>query len=208
MSPSNRVHGYLIVSLPGRSYRGIEREPWACVRDAYSKGNLPAELTNWYERLGDYDSTQLWGELSASLAPCLRFLDFVGTEVKLEVLAVHSPYLERIGHPSVEDESAYFLGYDVRPVGDSSLLYEMENKIIRMPTVLSERLNESGLLREESDMALVADLYKKLADLDVVEPIEPWESIAADQPCPLETVAVYAINVGKNKSQPEHLPVK
>jgi len=111
------------------------------------------------------------------------------------VLALHSPYLNRIGHSTTDDKSAKFLGFDVRPVGDSSLLYELENKIARMPTVLSERLNEVGLLREESDMSLVADLYKKLADLDVVEPFEPWESIAADQPCPLEAVAVYAIDV-------------
>lgn len=165
------------------------------MRAAYSKGKLSAELASWYERLGD--STQFWGELSPNLEPCIRFLDIADTEPGLEVLALYSPYLECIGHLTVEDGSAEFLGYDVRPVGDSSLLYELENKISRMPTVLSERLNEAGLLKDKSDMSLVADLYKKLADLDVVEPIEPWESIAADQPCPLETVAVYAIDVDK-----------
>ncbi len=164
--------------------------------ELYYNHKLPNDLAKLYEQLDKNEATGFWGDLSEHLGPCLHLRNFVREPI-LEIVAVYSPYLERIGHPSVEADSAYFLGFDVRPVGDSSLLYELENKITRMPTVLSERLNEAGLLWEESDMSLVANLYKKLADLDVVEPIEPWESIAADQPCPLETVAVYAIDVDK-----------
>ncbi len=187
------VHGYLLVNPSKGTYKGLDREPWECVGDLFYKNALPGDLGKLFKETMRSPDTHFWGPLASSLDPCLRFQKFIRRPI-LEILAVHSPYLESVGHSIVVEQSANFLGFDVRPVGDSSLLYELENKITRMPTVLSELLNEAGLLQKESDVSLVADLYKKLADLDVVEPIEPWESIAADQPCPLEAVAVYAID--------------
>ncbi len=191
-----QIHGYVIVKKSHTIYRGVEREPWQAVRNAYSKGELSRDLIPWFEDLGNYDTVQLWGELSVALGPCIQFVQLAGSS-DLEVLGVFSPYLERIGLPAMSEPTATFIGFDLRPVGDSSLLYELENKVTRMPAVLRERLNESGLVKMRSDMEMFVELYKKLADLDIVEPIEPWESIAPDQPCPMETVSVFSVDIAK-----------
>lgn len=184
------VHGYLLVNAPVGDYQGLDRSPFYYIGDLSYEDKLPPELAEIYKAVSKYRTSEFWGDLFDSLDPCLKLLDFARKEgPTLEVVAVYSPYLQSIGHSTVREPAATFLGFDVFEVGGWSLFAELENKVTRKPSSIQVLLNEAGLLREQRDLESVVEIYRQLAALDVVEPAEDGKDL------PIEAVSVFSVDV-------------
>ncbi len=180
------INGYIIVNpkTVTSSYRGVDREPWGGIGDAFYAGRLPEQLRQVWDAMRPRD---LWW------ATCRRemlekFESFLNQEgIPYEVLAVCSSYLSaaRSERTALTPEHL-FLGFDVVGVGQWSLL----RALLESPAhrSVADLVNDAGLLADLERGEFIAATYADATGRNEVEPLGE-----TDPRLPIDVVSVYQL---------------
>ncbi len=163
--------------VDGIYYGGIDRMPWFDVDEAINNGSLPGSLREIHDTGVGKDFTGM--VLLRDPEDVRKLLEFSNRlEDRNEMVAVYSEILASLrGTVRVEPSTVEWLGYDVAPLGEFSLLYE---GLFVAPSVFEEfrgELNSFGLFESTFVAERYIAKYRLLAEQEVVEPFgdEPYE---------------------------------
>lgn len=190
MSPSP-VSGYFVVDAPRAEtpYRGIDRQPWDLVESHYYARQLPHDLLHEFERIRSAEHRGLWWPICTSRAAAAVLLEYSESQGRRsELVAVWSPYLGLVlGDGAAPDPEIVPVGIDVVTVGEWSLLRALQEcPRTSGGNAVRELLNPYGLLSNASDVRVVEETYRALAEEGVVEPIAE-----ANSGLPVEAVTIF-----------------
>lgn len=197
MISSHYIHGYVALECSSPQYRGISREEWPAQFDEFFHGELESGLRTIVERMNQDPRSECfapkfvreWSEVESLMAHA--------PEANVDLVGFFSPHLERQLSPSWEERRARFIGIDVVPVGEESLLYKLEQAralsdpderaLVGLDDFLACHVNDDGLLRSASSKNAVLQFYDQLV---TKEWIEEYTTDISDSP---ESVEVFLI---------------
>lgn len=189
MSPARAVGFMVVDAVAGDGYRGVDRQPWSVLSDAYHQRTLPPDVREAYERM-DAARKCAWERICHDADDVRLMLEYSrrnGADACL--ISVASPHLSAIYEPMTDWDvgSAAHLGFDVVSIGEWSLIREM-NDIGEWPLRNGAPEPLPSLLC--SDAGCAADVEKRYRELVAQGCVE---EIAAEAPCSnVEAVAVFA----------------
>jgi len=196
------ANGYLLVRGPvcteSGCYWGVDREPWGTIGDHYWTHQLPPNLAAVFERLRRRENRGVWWPFAPNLDDVFALHEYARQhDPDTEIIATYSDYLEHsIGAPRTEVAGCH-LGFDVVSVGEWSLLRELLESSIALPSDIAKGVNAKGLLTDASIALAVEKFYRKVA-----QP-RGAEVIASDPRIPVEAVSVIGVDLESYKRQEE-----
>ena len=181
---NRRICGYMLLRTPGEEtltgehsvltrpldwktifYHGIDRNPWCDFDMAYFEDKLPNSLAEIWHKKNDLILAQHWPETLADYADVTAVQDhFKDSGVTNEVIGIYSSTLEQTQGSFTSDKTIVWLGYDLVPYGEFSLILA---GIFRAPEHFSTfyaSINEYGLFDNKEAANGYADLYCSLAE--------------------------------------------
>jgi len=185
----NIVNGYMVVRSPDQSgYHGADREPWEIISARYYTHELPPNIQRLYEEIDSIDERGFWWPTSRTREDAECMLAYTREyDPTAELIAIYSPYLFRLHRRSWTEHDASFLGFDVVPVGEWSLLRELTANT-SLPDSIRALLNSNKLLYDETMADVVEAYYRDVSGQPGVEPIGD-----KDSGLPVEAVRVYKL---------------
>lgn len=197
MSSSRHIHGYVALECSSAHYRGISREEWPAQFEEFFHGELEPGLRAIVERMNQDPQSQCFAPKFVRTWSDVESLMEHTPEANVDLVGFFSPYLERQKSPSWEERRARFIGIDVVPVGEESLLYKLEQAralsdpddraSVGLDEFLARHVNQDGLLRSNSSKNAVLQFYDQLV---AKEWIEEYTTDFPDSP---ESVRVFLI---------------
>jgi hypothetical protein len=182
------INGYLVVSAPSErlSYRGVDREPWEAIDEAFYARTLPLDIRREYEVM--HDECEFWWPALRSRRQAERLLAYTRQhEPSAELIGVLSPYLANmLGYEAWPDSTATWIGIDIISIGEWSLLRALQEASVSLPGD-EVALNEAYLLRSDAEASRVEQHYRRLAAENRVEPIADPDALGT------EAVVIYTL---------------
>ena len=166
-------------------YHGIDRNPWCDFDMAYFEEKLPKSLVDIWHKKNDLILAQHWPETLADYADVSAVQDhFKDSGATNEVIGLYSSTLEQTQGSFSCDQPVAWLGYDLVPYGEFSLILA---GIFRAPehfAAFYASLNEYGLFDNKDAANGYADLYRNLAEKGICdEYVMPLEYLRVGKIC-------------------------